>query len=336
MHRAALTSSTATAVLAAVMITSAVVLATTASFFTAVGAQTASNDTNVTLSVAEETSVTVTPTLFNFSGMTLGETNFTDIQALRIQIENTGSTNLTNIRANPDTISSEQDNPLGTGQPGEYAAGRFLWITNTSANDFGFYQAGHLTWNLTEQAGGEPSGVTGRDTGSVSIGYYRNATAEYLWEMVQDTTGGSSGFCNSTSAYMEIKTNADTGSNRDLDTSVTQYTVQTGNNNWGLAGSTAPGVGVEPVAAGPLQGHYVALSSDCTKAYTFRYDIPSGIPSPNGGAGTTSTPYLVGNSTQDHITPGETWTARVGAAVHSGVPDGDTNRTLLTITASAQ
>lgn len=331
MHRAALTPSTATAVLAAAGITAAVVLATTASLFTVAGAQTASNDTNVTLSVAEETSVTVTPSLFNFSGMTLAETNFSDIQALRLKIENTGSTNLTNIYANPDINSSEQNNPLGTGQSEEYAAGRFLWISNTSANDFGFYQAGHLTWNNTEQAGGEPTGVTGKDAGSQAVGYYRNATGNYLWEIVDNTA--DPGKCNTTSAYMEIKTVQDDGSNRDLETNIVQYNAQVADTNpFILLGSTGPAVGVEPLSGGPLDGHYGAIAKGCDRALFFRWSQPTDVPTISD----TSTPYLVGNSSSDHIEPGVTWTARLGAAVHRGVPTGDTNRTLLTITATAQ
>lgn len=330
MYRPALTASTATAVLAAVGITAAALLATTASFFTVAGAQTTSNDTNVTLSVAEETSVTVTPDLFDFASMTLGETNFSDIQPLRLQIENTGTTNLTNIYANPDTISSEQDNPLGTGQPAEYAAGRFLWISNTSDNAFGFYHAGHLTWNNTEDNGGEPSGITNDPANTVGHGFYRNATGDYLWAIQNDTSNIG---CDETGASLTIKTAKDDGSNRDMSANTVTYNVQTQNANWGLAGTGSNPT--EPVSSGPLQGHYVALHSSCEKAYAFRWDDPSAIPDPDG-TGSTPVNELVGPSSSDHITPGEVWVARIGAAVHAGVPDGSTNRTLLTITASAQ
>lgn len=330
MHRPALTPSTATAVLAAVGLTAAALLATTASFFTVAGAQ-VSNDTDVNLTIQQETAVTVTPAIFDFENMQLGETNFSDIAALTLQIENTGTTNLTNIYAGPNTLSSEQDNPLGTGQPLQYAAGRFLWVLNdTSTQSWGWHHAGHITWNITEQSGGEPSGITEPTGAPVAHGFYRNASGNYLWAMRNDTTNVG---CDETGASLVIKNTKDSDTDRDLTSDVSTYNVQAANANWGLAG-----VGqdpTEPVSGGPLNGHYVALSADCTKAYVFRWDSPSNIPDPDGAGGTQSN-ELVGNSSRSHITPGEVYQARLGAAVHFGVPDGSTNQTILTITASAQ
>lgn len=295
-----------------------------------------SNDTsNVSVNVTATTKVTISPGLYNFSSIQVGETNFTDHSQLQMVITNEGSSNITDIYAHPNTIDAEPDNPLGTGVAAEYAAGRFLWIKNESSQ---WYHAGVLSWNITSAAGGWPAGVTYYSNDDwVSTGYYRNATGDYLWALSGNGTDSHTGniYCNTTTAsddttaapQIDIKTVADTGDNRDLTdsgttTSYTLDTVQSGTDpNWTMTSST--------VDSGPLQGHYVAAYETCEKFYAFRFDDAAMWSAATSGE--ANLPYLV----SDELTPGSTHTGRVGAAIPQGIPAGTTNQTELTIFASS-
>jgi hypothetical protein len=289
-----------------------------------------STDQNVTLSVEEQTIVSVEPAAYNFSDMTLGKTNFSETtEALKLEIINDGSSNITQVYAHPDTFNSEDDNPLGTGKAREFAAGRFLWIKNASS---GWYHAGTLLWNQTAEAGGQPSGIENGDNNNVSYGFYRNATADYLWELsANNSDGGGTDSrtgdwrrCNNSTRdapELRIKTSADEGTNRDLgDGNTVTYTLdQDRDGNWSS----------RQVTSGPLQDHYVAAYKDCSRIYAYRFDNSPDFPA------STSNPdnaYLINSNTE--LAPGEAYTARVGAAVPQGIPAGTTNLTTLTITAN--
>lgn len=286
----------------------------------------APNDTtNVSVSIASEASVSVTPNLFNFSDMGLQTENFSDHSKLQLIIKNDGSTNISSVYANPDTLDSEQDNPLGSSNPEEYAAGRFLWIKNETS---GFYHAGTLTWNRTEEAGGKPSGMQGLLSNTVSWGFYRNSTGDYLWELAPNSTNsgtknGNWYFCNTSTTedpQLRIKNVTDDGSNRDMSASATTrtYDLTTKNGDWSETF----------VSNGPLKDHYVAANSDCTKAYVYRFDKPNTFPTGNDN----NRQYLVQPSKE--LSPGDEFNARVGAAIPDGIPAGTTNQTTLTIYAS--
>lgn len=280
-----------------------------------------SSTTNVTLEISEQTIVSVEPASYNFSGMTLGSTNFSDVPALQLIIRNDGSSNITNIYAHPDTLESEQNNPLGSGQAQEYASGRFLWIQNDTS---GWYHASGLTWNRTEDAGGTPSGLAGENENGISYGFYRNATGDYLWELsANGTSGGHNGYCNTSSAgpweapVLTIKNEKDDGSNRNLGSNTATYTLSTNNSNWAES----------KVSGGPLDDHYVASYRDCSKIYVYRFDSDTGFPTSGKDK------YLL--NSDNKLTPGDEFNGRVGAAVPTGVPAGKTNQTILTITASS-
>lgn len=283
-----------------------------------------SDGSNVSINITKTTRVTVQPNLFNFSDMQIKETNFSDTADHQLIIENAGSTNLTNIYIHLDTLQSEQDNPLGSGQASEYAAGRFIWIRNKSSR---FYLAGSLTWNRSEAAGGKPSGITDADNFAKSWGFYKNTTGNYLWSLGGNGSQGalevgepdlSQSYCNATGEDppdMYIKNETDSGSNRDLTQNSVQYTFNTVSGDWGVHRATQ----------GPLKGHYIAVYWDCTKAYIYRFDASDTFPSSG-----SSDQYVVGGL----LAPGEEYSGLIGAAVPDGIPAGVTNRTLLTVHAS--
>lgn len=311
----------------------AVVALASAAFYLAVGTPSVtglavaatSNQSNVTLSVASTTSVTLEPGLYNFSEVSVGSTNFSsDNPALNLIIANEGSNNITNVYAHTDTLQSEQDNPLGTGVASEHASGKFLWIKNDTSS---MYHAGFLSWNITASAGGKPTGMTtGFDNPSTnSWGYYRNASGNHLWALNASTATGNA-YCNGTETVLRMKTSADSGTNRDLGDggTVVDYQPAGGNinENWGVATSGTN----EPLDAGPLEGHYAAIHESCEKFYVFRFDADDTFELTD-----TNHQFLV----NDKITPGEEFAGRVGASLPGGIPAGQTNRTLLTIFASS-
>jgi hypothetical protein len=294
-------------------------------------------DTNVTVSVEGQTIVSVDPAAYNFSGMSIGETNFSQSNpGLQLVVSNDGSNNITEVYAHPDTHLSEDDNPLGTGKARQYAAGRFLWVQNATSD---WYHAGTQTWNITDSAGGWPAGIENGNDNNVSYGFYRNASnGDYLWELAanatdtgQDGTSGGPGsrtgnwqVCNSSTTdapEFTIKDNPDTGSNRDIGDAgtTTSYTLDAARGaNWSVRKATS----------GPLNGHYVASYKDCSRVYIYRFDADNMFPNAPSGDN-----YLVSSNAE--IAPGEEYTGRVGAAVHEGVPAGETNLTVLTIGANA-
>lgn len=277
------------------------------------------NQSNVTVSVAETTSVTLTPDSYNFSGVTVGSTNFSDNPALNLIIENSGSTNITNIYAHPNTLESEQDNPLGTGLPGEYAAGRFLWMQNGTSD---MYHVGYLSWNITQDAGGKPTGLNTGFTGpgEESWGFYRNHTGDYIWAMNSSTNG----YCNESDVTLRMKNETDSGAGSNRDLSIQSERVDydmgadgTEGSEWAMLNS--------PATEGPLKGHYVATHQSCEKFYVFRFDSEGIFP-------------VTGNDPQyiysGNLVPGESFSGDVGLSMPEGIPAGDLNSTILTIYAS--
>lgn len=271
-----------------------------------------SDTSDVSVNITATTEVTISPGTFNFTDMGIRETKFPDTDNYTLTIENTGSTNLTNIDARLDTLQAENSNPLGTPNAENYAAGRFLWIKNYTSD---FYHAGSLSWNITEDAGGKPSGVT-NDDGTVAWGFYRNVTGNYLWALNNSGTDGSGNpLCNDTGTQVLMKNETDDGSNRDLSASTVTYDVGSTGYNWSTVRANN----------GPLKGHYITISKNCNKFYIYRFDSRSDFP----GSG-SSDQYLV-----DLLSPGEYHYGRVGMAIPSGIPAGQANTTTLTVTASA-
>ena len=289
-----------------------------------VTASDASGDSNVSISIESMTSISVSPQEFSFENMQLTETNFSDVPALQLQIQNDGSTNVTDIYAHISTLTSEPENPLGSNDAQDYASGGFLWIRNQSSN---WYHAGTLSWNRTENVGGKPPSMANELANSISFGYYQNATGNYLWELAANFSTGDPSertgewqVCDDTtvnSPVIRIKNSTDDEADRDMEDDTVEYILNEGRNaEWSETFATN----------GPLKNHYVAAFQDCTKLYIRRFDA-----SPTFPLSGENRQYLVNTI----LTPGQEYTARVGASVPQGIPSGVTNQTVLTIHASS-
>ncbi len=312
LSAAVLTDKTVILTAVSVLAVSAAVLMGNGSLAGMATAQDSNDTSNVSVTVDGVTTVTLSPDSYNFSALKPTEANFSERSDLQLVISNEGSTNITDVYAHANTLESEDDNPLGTGQANEYGAGRFFWIKNESS---GFYHAGSISWNQTEEAGGKPSGITNEPSNSKAWGYYRNATGNYLWALSND----GSQYCNSSASGVTVtmKNESDTGDNRDLGQDSVGYTLDLDQDgNWSVG----------QASEGPLEGHYLAAWKNCNKYYIYRFDHSSMFP----GSGTDQ--HLI----SDQLTPGSTHTGRVGAAIPQGIPQGETNQTQLTVFATGQ
>jgi hypothetical protein len=222
-----------------------------------------------------------------------------------LNIKNTGSTNVSNIEAELNTTQVEATNPLLTPQPSNYASGGFLVLHNSSESVY--YYVGRLEWNDTTK----PADLLNEQANTVSWGFHRNVSSNYLWTL----SNGTDGKCNETGSLLKIKTLADTGSNRDMGSNYADITGLTPGVDW------ASGT----FASGPLDNQCVALYTDCTRFYIYKNDYSDEFPACSDRS------YL---QTSD-LSPDNTHVAKVRVFVPSGIPSGATSNTVLTITATS-
>lgn len=260
------------------------------------------NQTNVTVEITTVCEITVAPTNLTWFNINPGSEGVLKTLTIR----NTGSKNVSNIYAYVDTITSEPVNPIPIGAAQNYSSGGVL-VLNTSEG--AFYYVGRLEWNITRPQG---TGTTNCDGTWSTWGYYRNATkGEYLWCMVN----GSSGTCNDTTAKVYIETDADTGIPSTRDPTI-GGTVTSAFKDWGVYTFTG----------GPLNGHCVALYTDCTKMFIYEYDKRS-----NPYFGSCSGASYI---RQDALTPSNEFPVTLEVWVPRGIPAGWLASSWLTIEGS--
>jgi hypothetical protein len=261
----------------------------------------ASDNVTVTVSITSATQISVLEDslVWSTGPGTVGDEK-------NVHIRNTGSVNVTNIEAELNTTDIETSNPLEPPADAvDYASGGFMVLHNSSESTY--YYVGRLEWNATSQ----PAGITNDQTGSVSWGFHKNVTNNYLWSLANGTAAG----CNDTGSNLRIKEDADTGDNRDMQSG--EFNIE------GLSEGSVWATG--SFSGGPLQGQCVALHQDCTKFYIYKYDFSSKFPS-------------CGNATYlqtANFTPESLHIAKARVFVPSGVPEGSTSNTVLTIIATS-
>ena len=265
-----------------------------------------SNQTNVSVNVTELMKITVSPvnlTWFAVTPSSEGEVKYLDIK-------NTGSVNISAVYGYVSSLEDEPTNPIPTGSAEAYAAGGVL-VLKKNESDAKWYYAGRIEWNISK-----PTNAGGTYCeNAVAWGYYRNVSGDYLWCLVND----SSGFCNSTSAKIYIENDIDDGSASTRQPEVGgNFGAEVG--NWGIYSFTG----------GPLEGHCVAAYYDCSRIYIYRYDRRS---NPNFEACPLS------NEQQSlryvNLTPGDQFTINAGVWIPWGIPAGWLKSSWLTIEAGS-
>jgi hypothetical protein len=251
-----------------------------------------SNQTNVSVQVAEVTQISVLPTVISWESINPGA-----IGGIKyIQVRNSGSKNITDIYAYADTLTSEPSNPYPAGSPSAFSSGSVLMLRKNETNAL-YYYADRLEWNISKPAGA--GGTNCQD--AIAWGYYRNVSNEYVWCLKNGTEITETGGCNSTNTKFYIEEDPDNGTADTRQPTLSGGTV-TEKSDWGLFS----------FASGPLNGYCVAAARDCTKILIYEHDKRS----PFGDCGASS--YIRSAA----LTPGDEFTLNLDAWVPKGIPHG--------------
>ncbi|MHA2309645.1 MAG: hypothetical protein ACXABJ_10230 [Candidatus Heimdallarchaeaceae archaeon] len=265
----------------------------------------AAND-NVTIdvNVSETSSIIVIPSAINWTGLATS----TEGSIRYLTIKNSGSLNVSQIYAYIDTLESEQDRPYGTGDPIEFSAGSLITIRNET--DAGYYFAGRLEWNWTQQI---PNSNWAAVNDPMAWGYFRNTSSDYVWVL----GNGSSYGCNDTDAEFAIEDDIDLG---------IQDTRTPDDSGIGAPDATDANYGYfsDNRGSSPLNLYCIAAAADCSKIYIYHYDQRPGF----NGCGNSA--YIQ----ESTLTPGNTFILDVKPYAPSGIPSGDLNQTMLTVWAT--
>jgi hypothetical protein len=258
-----------------------------------------SDTVTVDVNVASVAQISVIPDVLSWSNINPGSAG--TIQFLNIK--NTGSVNLTNIYAYVDTLEDEATRPYGFDDPLKYAAGGVIVFKNETYDKFFF--AGRLEWNWTEDVGNDDLSAI---TSPVAWGFFKNTSYEYYWAL----GNGTGGYCNNTGAEFAISDYPDNGTVTTRTPSDTDITFQQGV-DWGYFSINR--------ASSPLYGSCVAAYYDCSKIYIYKYDKRSGFGSCANSA------YIQA----PNLVPGETHTLTVNVYIPLGIPAGNLNTAIFTV-----
>jgi len=260
----------------------------------------AANDTvTVDVSVASVAQISVIPDILSWSNINPGSAGA--VQSLNIK--NTGSVNLTNIYAYVDTLEDEATRPYGFDDPLKYAAGGVIVFKNETYDKFFF--AGRLEWNWTEDVGNDDLSAI---TSPVAWGFFKNTSYEYYWAL----GNGTGGYCNNTGAEFAISDYPDNGTVTTRTPSDASITFQQGV-DWGYFSINR--------ATSPLYGSCVAAYYDCSKIYIYKYDKRSGFGS------CANSEYIQA----PNLVPGETHTLTLNVYIPLGIPAGNLNTAIFTV-----
>ncbi len=200
--------------------------------------------------------ITLLPTAISWvgiqPGIVGGERNLT--------IKNTGSVNVTNIFSYVSTLDNETTSPYSGDIASAYSATGLLVFRNETNNSYSW--AGRIEWNWTDDINNlQLNESTFGFAALSSRGYFRNASNSYVWVLAGNTTHGR---CNDSGVVFAIEDTNDDGTIATRAPNATSIA-------WD--GATAD-YGYFSVNRGSnfLAGMCIAVSTDCTKIYAYKYD----------------------------------------------------------------
>ncbi|MBD3155776.1 MAG: hypothetical protein GF368_03920, partial [Candidatus Aenigmarchaeota archaeon] len=134
----------------------------------------------VNVSIEAVTEIEISPYYLNWVNVTPGTAG----GELEIDVKNIGSTNVTGFYAYIDTLTDETANPIGSSNSQNYAAGGFLTLGRNDSVTIGeeHYFAGRIEWNHTDRIE-----LTTYPDDTVSWGWFRNASWDYVWALANGT-----------------------------------------------------------------------------------------------------------------------------------------------------
>lgn len=248
----------------------------------------------VNVSVAPVTEITVVPNYLEWLNLNPGSAG----TAKYVDIKNTGSVAINYVYVYASTLSDETTRPYGTTDPTRYSAAGVIVLRNETDQIPQF--VGRIEWNWTDVI----SGADFSAVGSASAwGFYKNTSFEYVWAAAADT---STGRCNDTNARFAIEDDVDMGTTATRTPTTNGITRNGGDANFGY-------FSVSSRAAFGNDNVCVAVASDCSKIYIYKYDKRSGFST------CTNSRYL----TTKQLAPGDILRlTSLNAYVPKGIPAG--------------
>ncbi len=127
----------------------------------------------IILEVGQQTLIDLTPASFSWGALNPGTQGTTE----QAQIENIGSTNLTEIWFN---VTQPSSRPFGTGSNDSYNAGNMVYIARETGS---YYAVDRLEFNETRSLVylTDPDGNQPPNSSKFAYGRFRNASGEYFW-----------------------------------------------------------------------------------------------------------------------------------------------------------
>ncbi len=306
-----------------------------------VSAQGSENNINVSVNISEKTIIDIQPKEFAYGqGSTLVEPGTVAGPSQeqsgygRIQVENLGSVNITQIWFN---ASYPSQRPFGTGTATYYDSANFIAL-NRSGGSAPNQFINRVEYGLDQPAAQD---IIYLDTNSNwDYGRFRNTSREYFWA-VDDESGSDLGGntfrigqvphtsdqTGTTDLQGAVGSTCDGGDNPGGSNACNSYTLQqAGSTDWYV---TEVEIGVQDSGAGIQAGGQVYCAAmNNTKVHGVNSDPPvhfikwnKGHPAvQNGGADCSwATNYTVGDSAGDSLDPGAWEIMNVRARVPYGV-----------------
>ena len=299
------------------------------------------DDATILISINTKTMIDITPDNMSFGTLDPGSRsiNYTNegmgagMSKTGFQIENIGSTNITNIWLN---VTQPSERPFGTGDSTKYNAGNFMAVSiNVSPDGNGI---GHNSMSFVDRLEYNETRhliYLNLPLDTKSYGRLRSGHNEYFWALYGDTTqcnassdGSGLNFRIGLSAHNQTQTGTIdlVGGAEDVnwDTINLAAMYEGGTNaNWSYSTMSPNYITVD----GPSSVYCVAAYLDCSKVRIFRWnaDAPGAESCGLSGKG-----YAY-NSTNSELFPGDSMAMNVEIRVPLGTPAGSIGTGYLTV-----
>lgn len=220
----------------------------------------ASSEANVTVNVtvAPVTEITVVPNYLEWANLNPGSAG----EPKYVDVKNTGSTPINQVYVYASTLTDETERPYGSTDPSKYSAAGVIVIKNETDNIPQF--VGRIEWNWTDTISGADFSAVGN---AVAWGFYKNTSFEYVWAVGADP---STGRCNDTEAKFAIEDDVDIGTTETRRPTTTGITRDGGDAQFGY-------FSVSNRAAFGNDNVCIAVATDCSKIYIYKYDKRDGF-----------------------------------------------------------
>jgi hypothetical protein len=261
----------------------------------------ASNTTTINVSIQAVGRIALVPDFLNWSNVEPGTAGGEQT----VEIQNIGSINVTNIYAYFNTLAVEASTPYGSDDASSYSSTGVIVMRNQSESNM--YFNGRIEWNWTTT-------ISNIDLSNiddpVAWGFFKNASHEYVWAI----GNGTGGLCNNSGVQFGIDDDIDDGTQSTRTPETTSFaTPDNVGIDWAVFSIDRTG--------SPLEGHCVAVNTNCTSIYIYKYDYRAQFPNCD-----------IRGYIEDILTPGGgSEILTLDAYIPKGIPDGNMSSSVMTV-----